>query len=229
MQLSLSFASTALLLAIVSAAPASQSSSDVSASASALDYASVIASMMEASGSSVSAVPMEYFMIPQLEKRATWDDREDDDDKDYDSDDSKDEDYHDWDDNDYSKDGDYHDWDDEYHEGKHSDGKKDDHDYQGWYDKDFKKQKDDDFFGPFGGNGLFSPIIVPRPPPTNDTLPIPDTNGTLPIPNTNVVKQLKLQLTTLELQQATETVQVVGLFEPLGLNSSPIGPAPSSA
>ncbi|OBZ82013.1 hypothetical protein A0J61_09940 [Choanephora cucurbitarum] len=301
MQLSLSLVSAALLLAIVSAAPTSQSSSDVSASASAsvsaLDYASVIASMMEVSGSSVSAVPMEYFMTPQLEKRWTWDDGEDDDDKDYDSDDSKD--------------GDYHDWDDEYHEDKHSDDKKDDHAYQIWHDEDLKKQKDDDLFDPFGRSGLFSPIlsngilsnVVPRPPPaaiqptTDDSQIAPNGNQVTPNDNQSNGNQsngnqsngnqsngnqsngnqsngnqsngnqsngnqsngnqstpngdqtlspgapavhifripggeaaeVATDNSRIALEQATKTVQVVGLFEPLGLNSSPIGPTPSSA
>ncbi|OBZ91672.1 hypothetical protein A0J61_00278, partial [Choanephora cucurbitarum] len=113
----------ALLLAIVSAAPASQSSSDVGANE------------MEAVHSFASLSPNGFLATSQMENQWPWDDKEEDNThKGYDNDHSKDEEHHDWNDIDYSKDEENYDWND-------SDYTEDAGHYD-WDDKEFKKKRD---------------------------------------------------------------------------------------
>ncbi|KAI8366450.1 hypothetical protein EDC96DRAFT_574901 [Choanephora cucurbitarum] len=220
MQLFLSLVSTALLLVIVSATPASQSSSDLGANG------------MKAVHSSTSLYPNGFFATPEMEDRWPWDDEEEDNThKGYDNDYSKDEEHRDWNDIDYSKDEENYDWNDrDYTEGAgHYD----------WDDKEFKKNRDRKKELSAKSNSNMHDLKITEPKPSDVQfinaqgfykddelryLPV----RLIKIPEGEVVK-IVTDNVRVAISTVVETRRVIGHFEPLGLDGRPVGPAPTSA
>ncbi|KAI8390062.1 hypothetical protein BD560DRAFT_429860 [Blakeslea trispora] len=217
MQLFFASISVALLAVTVSAAPASEvlaASASVSDAASAsmvpLDYASVIASMMDASGPAVSAVPMEYFMTSRMQKRWSWDSNNDDSNKGYHAEDEK-----------------LQKW----------EGSGIDQVYHVWHDEDLKKKDDEDYYGLYDGEDVSSlnnnkkhvssegkhKTINARYGAANagsNYLPVVVVEVPMGAKLESAVDSINVAIAT-----ATQSVQAVALFEGLGING-PIGPGP---